>query len=65
VIAKFRDPGRLPVIAAAIEHDLSAAGVNAGNGDAVEEPSAAELAVLRCMATGLSPRETGARLYIY
>ena len=30
----------------------------------VEEPSAAELAVLRCLATGLSQREIGVRLYI-
>ena len=30
----------------------------------VEEPSAAELAVLRCLAAGLSRREIGAQLYI-
>lgn len=35
---------------------------NAGNCDVVEEPTAAELAVLRCLATGLSRREIGGRL---
>ena len=30
----------------------------------VENPSPAELAVLRCLATGLSRREIGAQLYI-
>ena len=33
-----------------------------GNRDVVEEPTAAELAVLRCLAAGLSRREIGARL---
>ncbi len=37
---------------------------SAGTHRLVEEPSAAELAVLRCLATGLSRREIGARLYI-
>ena len=35
-----------------------------GDRDVVEEPTAAELAVLRCLATGLSRREIGAKLYI-
>ena len=35
-----------------------------GSRDIVEEPSAAELAVLGCLATGLSRREIGAQLYI-
>ena len=30
----------------------------------MEQPSAAELAVLRCLAAGLSRREIGAQLYI-
>ena len=38
--------------------------LGAGNRLLVEEPSAAELAVLRCLAAGLSRREIGARLYI-
>ncbi len=63
-IAEFRDPGRLPTIAAAIEQDLATARANPRNLDMVEEPSAAELAVLQYLAVGLSRREIGARLYI-
>jgi len=63
-IAEFADPGRLPAIAAAIEHDLSTARADAGSHRIVEMPSAAELAVLRGLATGLSRREIGAKLYI-
>ena len=64
MIAEFPDPGRLPAIAATIEEDLATAGVKAGNRQLVEEPSPAELAVLQCLATGLSRREIGAQLYI-
>ena len=64
MIAGFPDPGRLPAIAAAIEQHLTTATANAGNRDIVEEPSPAELAVLRGLATGLSQREIGVRLYI-
>ena len=64
MIAEFPDPGRLPAIAATVEQDLATARANAGNGRVVERPTAAELAVLRCLATGLSRREIGAKLYI-
>jgi LuxR family maltose regulon positive regulatory protein len=64
MIAGFRDPGRLPALAACIEQSLTTATANAGNRDLVEDPSAAELAVLRYLATGLSQREIGGRLYI-
>jgi LuxR family maltose regulon positive regulatory protein len=63
-IAGFPDPGRLPAIAASIERDLTIAAANAGNGHLVEEPSPAELAVLRYLATGLSRRDIAGRLYI-
>ena len=63
-IAGFPDPGRLPAIAATVEQHLITARANHGNGDIVEQPSVAELAVLQCLATGLSRREIGARLYI-
>ena len=63
-IAGFPDPGRLPAIAATVEQDLTTARAKAGSRPVVEEPSAAELAVLRYLATGLSQREIGARLYI-
>ena len=64
MIGEFPDPGRLPAIAATVEQELTTARANVGNGRVVEDPSAAELAVLRCLAAGLSRREIGARLYI-
>jgi DNA-binding NarL/FixJ family response regulator len=47
-----------------LEQDLIAGRANAGNDRVVEQPSAAELAVLRCLATALLRREIGAKLYI-
>ena len=64
VIAEFPDPGRLPAIAATIEQALLAARANADSREVVEEPSPAELAVLRGLVAGLSRREIGAQLYI-
>ena len=64
LIAEFPDPGRLPVIAASVEQALNLARADAGNHHLVEQPSDAELAVLRCLATGLSRREIGEQLYI-
>ena len=63
-IAEFPDPGRLPALATTVEQDLTTARANAGHRHLVEQPSTAELAVLRCLATGLSRREIAARLYI-
>ena len=64
MIAEFPDPGRLPAIAATVEQELRSATANGANGRVVERPTGAELAVLRCLASGLSRREVGARLYI-
>ena len=64
MIAEFPGPGRRPAIAATVEQELTTARAAVGRRDIVEEPSAAELAELRCLATGLSRREIGARLYI-
>jgi LuxR family maltose regulon positive regulatory protein len=63
-LEEFHEPGRLPAMAAEVERDLGVARATLGNGRVVEQPSGAELAVLRCLATGLSRREIGARLYI-
>ena len=63
-IAGFPDPGRLPTVAAMIERTLIAAQANRGNRELVEQPSPAELAVLRGLAAGLSRREIGAELYV-
>ena len=58
------DPGRLPAIAATIEQTLVATRANAGGRELVEEPSPAEVAVLRGLAAGPSGREIGAQLYV-
>ena len=63
-IAEFPDPGRLPALAASIEHALAAARATGGSLEPVEEPSPAELDVLRGLAAGLSRREIGVELYI-
>jgi LuxR family maltose regulon positive regulatory protein len=63
-IAEFPDPGRLPAIAATIKRNLSGAISRAGQRQPVEDPSPAELAVLRGLAAGLSRRDIGGQLYI-
>jgi LuxR family maltose regulon positive regulatory protein len=63
-IAEFPDPGRLPTIAESIERNLTTARSTAGQHEPIEEPSPAELAVLRGLAAGLSRREIGNELYI-
>ena len=64
LIAEFPDPGRLPAIAADVQQNLAAARASEENRDLVEDPSPAELAVLRGLAAGLSRREIGVQLYI-
>jgi LuxR family maltose regulon positive regulatory protein len=63
-VAEFPDPGRLPEVAGAVERNLSTARSSVGDRQPVEEPSPAELAVLRGLAAGLSRREIGNKLYI-
>jgi LuxR family maltose regulon positive regulatory protein len=63
-IAEFADPGRLPAIAASVARGLASTGDTNGNRALVEEPSPAEVAVLRGLESGLSRREIGAQLYI-
>ena len=63
-IAEFRDPGRLPAIATRVERDLLAARAHVKDCHVVEQPSPAELAVLRGLTDGLSRREIGEQLYI-
>ena len=66
VIAEFPDPGRLPAIAATIEHDLVDGPSERGNAvDVVEEPSPAELAVFaRPRDRSLPPRDRRAALHL-
>ena len=63
-IAEFRDPGRLAAIATRVERDLMAARAIDKECHILEQPSPAELAVLRGLTDGLSRREIGDRLYI-
>jgi LuxR family maltose regulon positive regulatory protein len=64
VISELPDPGRLPALAARVQSMLDAAPDRAGQPGPIEEPSPGELAVLRYLATDLSQREIGARLYL-
>ncbi len=61
-ISELPDPGRLPVLAANVESMLAAAPAR-DHPEPIEEPSEGELAVLRYLASNLSQREIGARLY--
>src|SRR5262249_32046624 len=63
-IAEFPDPGRLPGIAAGIARDLAGTRSSARQRQPPEEPSPAELAVLRGLAAGLSRRDIGTELFI-
>lgn len=61
-IESFADPGRLPELAAGVERSLKQA--RTGAALSVEEPTAAEFAVLRLLATELTQREIGRALYL-
>jgi LuxR family maltose regulon positive regulatory protein len=59
-LESFTDAGRLPELAVAVARRLAVA----SEVELVEEPSAAETAVLRLLATDLSLREIGAELFL-
>jgi LuxR family maltose regulon positive regulatory protein len=63
-IAELPDTGRIPPLAAEVERELEEAKTRAGNGQVLRPPSEAELAVLRLLATDLSAREIGEKLYL-
>jgi LuxR family transcriptional regulator, maltose regulon positive regulatory protein len=63
-LAELSDSGRVPSIAAEVERELAAAQRRAGDGELLEPPSDAELAVLRLLATDLSAREIGDKLFL-
>ena len=58
----FTDVGRLGPLAAEVERELDAA--RAGTEKVVEQPTFAELSVLRLLATELSQREIGNELFL-
>jgi LuxR family transcriptional regulator, maltose regulon positive regulatory protein len=59
-LARFSDAGRLPVFADAVDDLIGAASTTSADG----VPSAAELSVLQLLATDLSRREIGDRLFL-
>jgi LuxR family maltose regulon positive regulatory protein len=63
-LAELADGGRIPALADEVGLELEELAARAGNGEVLETPSNAELAVLRFLATDLSTREIGSELYI-
>jgi LuxR family maltose regulon positive regulatory protein len=61
---EFSDAGTLPQLASSIELGLEQASSRADRGDVLERPTEAELAVLRLLASDLSARDIGARLFL-
>jgi LuxR family maltose regulon positive regulatory protein len=62
VLSAFADAGALPELFAAARRELAVATASAESAE--EHPTAAELAVLRLLATDLSRREIGAELFL-
>ena len=58
------DAGRIPSLAAEVERELEQARSRAADGDLLEPPSEAELAVLRLLASDLSVRQIGGELFL-
>lgn len=63
-IADLVDCGWVPSLAAEVEVELEQANSRAAGGDVLEPPSEAELAVLRLLATDLSARQIGGKLFL-
>ena len=61
---ELSDSGPAPALADEVERDLQTARRRASSGEVLERPSEAELVVLRLMATDLSNREIGERLFL-
>jgi LuxR family maltose regulon positive regulatory protein len=61
---ELADSGRVSSLAAEVEHEIAQATTRVGSGEILEPPSDAELAVLRLLATDLSARQIGAKLFL-
>ena len=61
---ELEDCGMLPRLASDVERELHRAGSRADQGEVLEKPSEAELAVLRLLASELSARDIGGRLFL-
>jgi LuxR family maltose regulon positive regulatory protein len=64
MLAELRDPGRLPVLAAEAAALLAQARGEAEAGSLREPLTPAELDILQLLATNLSQREIGGRLFL-
>jgi LuxR family transcriptional regulator, maltose regulon positive regulatory protein len=63
-LAELGDSGTVPLLAAEVEGELEHARRQASDGEILEEPSDAELAVLRLLATDLSARQIAGKLFV-
>ena len=63
-VSELGDSGRIAALLSDVERELAEARLRAGNGEVLERPSEAELAVLRLLASDLSIREIGGKLFL-
>jgi LuxR family maltose regulon positive regulatory protein len=63
-IRELTDGGRVALLAAEAERELEQARTRADSGEILDLPSEAELAVLRLLATDLSARQIGEKLFL-
>jgi ATP/maltotriose-dependent transcriptional regulator MalT len=63
-LGELSDGGAVPALADAVERELELAKGRASGGEVLEAPSEAETAVLRLLASDLSTREIGERLFL-
>jgi LuxR family maltose regulon positive regulatory protein len=63
-LGELSDSGPVPALAAEVAHELGTTRDRADSGELLDQPTEAELAVLRLLAGELSTREIGARLFL-
>ena len=63
-LGELSDSGPVPALAEEVEQELAAASGRASRGQLLEPPSEAELAVLRLLASDLTNRQIGERLFL-
>jgi ATP/maltotriose-dependent transcriptional regulator MalT len=63
-LGEFTDSGIVAALAGQVRHELDTARARADSGELLEPPSEAELGVLHLLASDLSTREIGERLFL-
>jgi LuxR family maltose regulon positive regulatory protein len=63
-LAELADAGRIPALAETVGEELETVRARAERGEVLEQPTEAELAVLRLLATELSIRQIGEQLFL-